>query len=69
MIEVKPIPIYWKGPFDKKLEDLFEQYNDMFDDYPDTYAGIYYSGISYDEFCSYIQECLDKKLEIPDVVK
>lgn len=69
MIEFMPIPFCWKGRFDKKLEALFEQYYDMFDDYPDTYAGIYYNGITYDNFCKYIQECLDKHLEIPDVVK
>lgn len=58
----------WNGKADDALEKLFDLYHEKFGCTPDTYAGILYSCMTYEEFTSYIRECLEKNLEIPDVV-
>lgn len=59
----------WEGLFDDKMRKLFIEYEKMFGDDPDTYEEIAYHAMSYDEFADYIEECLEKGLEICDVVK
>lgn len=59
----------WKGKFDASLKELFLQYQERFNCCPDLYAEIAYELMTYDEFSGYIRECLEKNVEIPDVVK
>ncbi|MGN0577128.1 MAG: hypothetical protein ACI4J4_00765 [Ruminiclostridium sp.] len=59
----------WKGVFDEKMEKLFDEYNERFGCDPDTYEEIAYHAMSYDEFAGYIEECLEKGLEISRVVE
>lgn len=58
----------WKGKFDKEMEHLFDLYAERFGGDPDTYEEIAYYAMTYDEFAGYIKECLEKDVEIPDVV-
>jgi len=58
----------WKGKVDGALKKLFDLYYEKFGCAPDTYAQIYYSCMTYEKFSAYIQECLDKNVEIPYVV-
>ena len=59
----------WEGLFDDKMRNLFIEYDEKFGCDPDTYEEIAYHAMSYDEFVVYIEECLEKGLEICDVVK
>ena len=59
----------WEGKFDEHLKELGMRYDAEFGCAPDTYAGIAYELMTYDEFCGYIEECLEKHKEICDVVK
>ncbi len=58
----------WEGLFDYVMEKLFDLYEERFGCDPDTYEEIAYYAMSYDEFAGYIKECLEKDVEIPDVV-
>ena len=58
----------WKGLFDEEMRRLFVLYNERFGGCPDEYEEIAYDLMSYDEFAGYIKECLEKDVEIPDVV-
>lgn len=58
----------WHGKVTEELRELYDEYYDKFDDFPDTYAGILYDCMTYEEFIAYIRECIDKNLEIPDIV-
>lgn len=59
----------WEGKVTEELRELYQKYFDKFECFPDTYAGIYYSAMTYEEFVGYIRESLDKNLEIPYVVR
>lgn len=59
----------WKGKVTKELKNLHGQYYEMFETEPDWYAEIFYDGMSYEEYIGYIKECLEKEVEIPDVVQ
>lgn len=61
--------LMWKGKYDDAMKKVFIAYNDRFGCDPDTYAEIAYELMTYDEFSGYIKECLEKNVEIPDVVK
>ena len=60
--------LMWKGNYDDALDKLFDTYYDKFGCDPDTYAEIAYELMTYEEFTGYIKECLEKNVEIPDVV-
>lgn len=60
--------LMWKGKYDDAMRKLFVEYNHKYDCDPDTYAEIAYELMSYEEFSGYIKECLEKGVEIPDVV-
>ena len=47
---------------------MSKHYDKQFKRDPDTYEEIAYDLMSYDEFAGYIKECLEKDVEIPDVV-
>lgn len=59
----------WEGKWNEYMKDLFIKYNDKFGCSPDTYEEIIYEAMDYEEFCGYIEECLKKNKEIPDVVE
>lgn len=59
----------WKGQWDEHINALFDKYEEKFGGDPDTYEGILYEAMDYEEFCGYIEECLNKNKEIPDIVK
>ena len=59
----------WEGKYTEEMDKLFTEYIKMFGGDPDGYEGIAYHAMDYDEFMGYIKECLEKHLEIPDVVK
>lgn len=59
----------WEGQWDENIDKLFVKYNEIFGCYPDTYEGILYEVMDYDEFCGYIEKCLKKNKCIPDIVK
>lgn len=59
----------WKGKVTEELIKLHNQYLKKYGMEPDEFAEIFYDGMSYDEYVGYIKECLEKDLEIPDVVK
>lgn len=58
----------WEGLFDDNMRKLFDLYEERFRCDPDTYEEIAYYAMSYDEFAGYIKECLEKDVEIPEVV-
>ena len=58
----------WEGKYDDTMDKLFRAYHEKFKCCPDTYAEIAYELMTYEEFSGYIQECLEKNVEIPDVV-
>ncbi len=58
----------WKGKYDNKMKKLFWAYNGKYGCDPDTYAEIAYELMTYEEFSRYIKECLEKNVEIPDVI-
>ena len=58
----------WEGEFDDEMKKLFDLYEERFGCDPDEYEEIAYDLMSYDEFAGYIEECLEKGVEIPDVV-
>jgi len=59
----------WEGKVDEHLKDIYTKYKNEFGCAPDSYARIYYDLMTYDEFCGYIEECLEKHVSIPHVVK
>lgn len=59
----------WKGKWDNHINNLFIKYDDKFGCEPDTYEDIIYEAMNYDEFCGYIEECLEKNKSIPYIVK
>ena len=59
----------WEGLFDEKMRQLFVMYDERFGCCPDEYEEIAYYAMTYDEFAGYIKECLEKDVEIPDVVE
>ncbi len=58
----------WKGKYDDTMDKLFRAYYEKFNCCPDTYAEIAYHLMTYEEFSGYIQECLEKDVEIDEVV-
>ena len=58
----------WKGKYDDTMDKLFRTYHEKFKCCPDTYAEIAYKLMTYEEFSGYIQECLEKNVEIDEVV-
>ena len=58
----------WKGKYDDAMDKLFRAYYEKFNCCPDTYAEIAYELMTYEEFLGYIQECLEKDVEIDEVV-
>ena len=58
----------WEGLFDENMKQLFDLYEKRFGFDPDYYEEIAYYAMTYDEFAGYIKECLEKDVEIPDVV-
>lgn len=60
----------WEGKWTDELSRLYDQYEAQHDGaYPDEYAEILYSAMSYEEFVGYIKECLRTGKSIPDVVE
>ena len=60
----------WEGKWTDELSRLYDQYKDQHpNSYPDEYAEILYSAMTYEEFVGYIRECLRTGKSIPDVVK
>lgn len=59
----------WNGKLDKHINTLFDKYEEKFGCDPDTYEGILYEAMDYNEFCGYIEKCLKKNKPIPKVVK
>lgn len=59
----------WEGLFDENMEHLFDMYHERYGCCPDEYEEIAYDLMDYDEFSGYIKECLEKDVEIPDVVE
>lgn len=64
----------WEGKWTEELSQLYDQYNAQHPGvepclYPDSYAEILYSAMTYEEFVGYIRECLRTGKEIPDVVE
>ncbi|KAA3383956.1 hypothetical protein F1904_11935 [Akkermansia muciniphila] len=60
----------WNGKWTKELEGLYDEYAAMWDGMePDEYEEILYDVMTYEEFVGYIKECLEKHLEIWDVVE
>ena len=58
----------WKGRFDEEIRMLFDEYEKKFGCDPDTCEEIAYYAMSYDELAKYIKECLEKGVEIDEVV-
>lgn len=60
----------WEGKITQELIELHREYREKHDDMgADEYEEIFYDGMSYEEYIGYIRLCLEKNLEIPDVVK
>lgn len=59
----------WEGKFDNNLKTLFEKYEKQFGCEPDGYEEIAYYAMDYDEFSGYIEKCLEKNLEIDEIVQ
>ena len=59
----------WKGKVDSHLIEIANKYYDEFGCDPDTYEEIAYECMTYEEFCGYIEECLEKHVEIDEVVE
>lgn len=59
----------WKGKFDDYLRQLFVAYDEHFGCEPDTYEEIYYDDMSYDDFIGYINQALEKNVEIDEVIE
>lgn len=59
----------WEGKITQELVDLHGKYLDKYGAEPDEYDQIIYNGMSYDEYITYIRLCLEKNLEMPDIVK
>lgn len=59
----------WKGKFDDSLKNLFVAYDERFGCEPDTYEEIYYDDMSYEEFVGYINQALEKNVEIDEVIE
>lgn len=59
----------WKGNFDDHLKKLFVAYDECFGCEPDTYEEICYDDMSYDEFAGYINQALEKNVEIDEVIE
>lgn len=54
----------WEGQYDEKLSQLYDEYYECFGCLPDTYEEIYY-----DEFVGYINQALEKNVEIDEVIE
>ena len=59
----------WEGKYDEKLNQLYDEYYERFGCLPDTYEEIYYDDMSYDEFVGYINQALEKNVEIDEVIE
>ena len=59
----------WEGKVDDYLKSIAKKYIEEFGCPPDTYEEIAYECMTYEEFCGYIEECLEKHVEIDEVVE
>lgn len=59
----------WKGKVTEELIELHKVYLKEYHMEPDEYSEILYDGMSYDEYVGYIRQCLQKGVQIPEVVK
>ncbi len=59
----------WEGNIDEKLQRLYDQYYELFGIEPDGHMEICYDGLLYEEYVAYIEECLEKKIDMVEVVK
>ena len=59
----------WKGLVTEELKSLYAQYMDRFEgELADGYDELNYDAMTYERFVGYMKECLEKGLEMPDVV-
>lgn len=59
----------WHGKIDEYIKSIAKKYLDEFGCSPDSYEEIAYERMTYEQFCGFIEECLEKHVEIPDVVE
>lgn len=55
---------FWDGEIDSKMEELYNQYDDIFGIFPDGYFDIYYGDLSYETFYKAIEKAIKKKKEV-----
>jgi hypothetical protein len=59
----------WRGKVTPELRELARQYGELFNGiYPDGYDCLDCNFLTYEEFVKSIKTCLEKHLEMPDVV-
>ena len=59
----------WNGLITEELRQLGQAYADKFNGvWPDWYDELNYDVMTYERFVGYMKECLEKGLEMPDVV-
>lgn len=59
----------WKGPWTEEVHRLYDAYEEKFEGaWPDGYDELNYDAMTYERFVGYMKECLEKGLEMPDVV-
>lgn len=57
------------GKMTKELEELYEAYFDMFDDYPDCHEELEYGNLTYKSYVKDIKKALKKGKCLTEVVK
>ncbi len=59
----------WHGLVTEELKILYEKYMDRFEgELADGYDELNYDAMTYERFVGYMKECLERGLEMPDVV-
>ena len=59
----------WNGTITNELITLYKDYERKFDGaWPDGYDELNYEEMSYERFVNYIKKCLERGVEMPDVI-
>lgn len=57
----------WYGKMTKELEELYDQYYEIFGAEPDGYQEVEYGQQEYDDYVSDIKKALKEKKELPEI--
>lgn len=57
----------WYGEMTAELDELYDQYDEIFGNYPDAYDDLEYWPEDYDDYVADIKKAIAEKKELPHV--